>query len=371
MANIIEYAGRHRVFSDPAATKLGFQLDQNAEEKIFQFPRYFNDFDLSQFTCFLLLSGADWTDRVELSRESCGEETLTYRWTAPKLVTAAGKPVVFQPVFQKGTTVLHLDKDIFTVCSSVDPDGEMEPFYPDYIDRLKKLETIVGKMSLPNHLINGNSIVWQRGESFTLTSGNTKWVYCDDRWRYKFTGASGASATVAKNSGGGVKITISGSGTVTRQQVLENSFTGLLTSRINGESTSAPFSGKTVAQTFTKTSTVEWTKLEASPVPTPFSPRSYSEELTACQRFYQVIENARALMRNCVTTSGANNYHFPTPFPSMIRKPDYTFTVIENSGVSECGYYINGTNGGYVYFYASASIVSILCTVRLDAEIYS
>jgi len=35
MANIIEYAGRHRVFSDPAAMKLGFQLDHNAEEKIF------------------------------------------------------------------------------------------------------------------------------------------------------------------------------------------------------------------------------------------------------------------------------------------------------------------------------------------------
>ena len=46
-------------------------------------------------------------------------------------------------------------------------------------------------------------------------------------------------------------------------------------------------------------------------------------------------------------------------------------SLAENSGVSECGYYINGTNGGYVYFYASASIVSILCTVRLDAEIYS
>ena len=371
MANIIEYAGRHRVFSDPAATKLGFQLDQNAEEKIFQFPRYLNGFDLSQFTCSLLLSGADWTDRVELSQESCGEETLTCRWTAPKLVTAAGKPVVFQPVFQNGATVLHLDKDIFTVCSSVDPDGEMELFYPDYIGKLKKLEAIVGKMSLPNHLINGNSIVWQRGESFTLTSGNTKWVYCDDRWRYKFTGTSGASAAVSKNPGGGVKITITGAGTVTRQQVLENSFTGLLTSRINGESTSVPFSGKTVAQTFTKTSTVEWTKLEASPVPTPFSSRPYSEELALCQKFYQTIENIRATMRNCSTASGSNNYHFPAPFPTMVRKPDNRFTLVETTGTQNHGYYVDGPNGGYLYFYATAANASLVGVVTLDAEIYS
>jgi hypothetical protein len=139
----------------------------------------------------------------------------------------------------------------------------------------------------PNYLINGNSQVWQRGESFTLTRNSETWQYCDDRWRYKFTGETDAIAVVSKNPSGGVKITITGTGTVTRQQVFENTFTGTLTSSINGVKTSSAFSGTTVEQTFSSTSVVDWTKLEAGSVSTPFSPRPYGEELILCQRYYE------------------------------------------------------------------------------------
>ncbi len=66
MEHIIEYNGRRRVASDLEALKLGQQQDQNAEERIFLFPRYLEGFDLSGFACGLLLSGAGWVDRQEL-----------------------------------------------------------------------------------------------------------------------------------------------------------------------------------------------------------------------------------------------------------------------------------------------------------------
>jgi hypothetical protein len=133
MENIIEYSGKHRLFHNPEATKLSFQLDQNAEEKVFLFPRYLDGFDLSEFTCYLLLSGAGWTDRVELAQETCNDETISYSWTVSALATSTGKPVIFQPVFYKEPVILHLDKDIFTISSSVDTDSEIGTYYPDYI----------------------------------------------------------------------------------------------------------------------------------------------------------------------------------------------------------------------------------------------
>lgn len=318
MANIIEYEGKHRLFNDTGATVLSFQLDQNTEEKIFRIPRYQDDFDLSEFTCYLLLSGAGWTDRVELSQKTVSDQTISFRWTVSALATSTGKPVVFQPVFYKDPVVLHLDKDIFTISTSIDTNSEIETYYPDYISGLTqkadksalenyytktvldakfseidtKWENIVNAGNFPNLLINASGLIWQRGTSFNLTLNSTIWQYCDDRWRYKLTGTVGAAAVISKGINGGTSISIVGGGTVVRQQVMEQAVTGTLSQSLNGGTiTSAPFSGTVVEQTFTASTLVDWVKLETSESATPFSPRLFGEELTLCQRYYEKSYN--------------------------------------------------------------------------------
>ncbi len=312
MGILIEYNGRHRVFSDPEALKIGLQLDQNAEERIFSCPRYLNGFDLSEFTCSLLLSGTGWTDRQELTAEETTEEFIRYRWVVPEVVTCTGRPVVFQPVFQKESVVIHLDKDIFVVAASIDVNSEIERCYPDYIDELKnkaeksevyrkdeidafleekdaQWQLLKNAGALPNLLINGDSKVWQRGESFSL-SPSEEWQYCDDRWRYKLSG-TGCSAVISKGEAGGVHIALAGNGTLTRQQVLEESVIGTLTSKIDGAVNSTAFSGNTVEQQFISSCTINWTKLEVGETFTPFSPRPIAQELADCQRYYLDCKN--------------------------------------------------------------------------------
>ncbi len=351
MEHIIEYNGRRRVASDLEALKLGQQQDQNAEERIFLFPRYLEGFDLSGFACGLLLSGAGWVDRQELILEETGENTLSYRWAVPALVTSTGKPVVFQPVFQNQTVIIHLDKDIFTVDPGIDLNGEIETCYPDYIDGLKEkadkktvytkeeVDKIISQSdaqwqliknagALPNLLANSSSVVWQRGTSFTLTLGGTAWQYCDDRWRYKLIGSSGAGAVISKNADGGVKITMVGSGTVTRQQVLDQSIVGTLTSCIDGEKTAVPHNGTIVEQQFTKTCTVNWTKLETGEIATPFSPKSYREELTACRWYYREIAGGDVVGSGYMN-AGGNVAYILVPF-TMRALPAFSVSSLNN-----------------------------------------
>ena len=318
MGNTIMYTNKHRLFNDPDATKLSFQLDQNAEEKLFCLSRYVDGFDLKEFTCYLLLSGCGWTDRVMLQQDSYTDETVSYRWVVSALATSTGKPVVFQPVFQKDTVVLHLDKDVFTINTSVDTDGDIEIFYPDYISGLNEkadkseldqyytktvldrkfdkieetLQNVKNAGCLPNLLLNPNGAIWQRGTYFDLTLNSEQWQYCDDRWRYKLSGPSGAAAVVSKDSSGATKINIIGGGTVTRQQVLEEAVTGTLSQKVNGSDVvQTSFSGTVVEQTFTSNALIYWVKLETGEFATPFSPRPFGEELALCQRYYEKSYN--------------------------------------------------------------------------------
>ena len=348
MSDTIIYQGKHRVFSGENVTCLGHQLDANAEEKLFQVSRYLEGFDLSVFSAALLLSGEDYADRQPLTAETVTDETVTYRWSVGAEVTASGRPVVFQPVFEKDSVVLHLDKDIFTVASSVDLNAEVERCYPNYVEALEEkadrselgnyydkdeidaslqemsaaVEATGNRGSHPNLLVNPNGAVWQRGSSFTLTRNGTNWQYADDRWRYKLTGPAGASATITPGTNGGTLITITGSGTVTRQQVLEHAVQGTLSRKAGGAVVSAPFNGTVVEQVFTATTLVEWTKLEVGETASLFSPRLPGEEWALCQRYYQQISPQYL---PCSYYRGALLYYNLT-FPQMRAAPVVTFS---------------------------------------------
>lgn len=417
MENIIEYSGKHRLFNNPEATKLSFQLDQNAEEKVFLFPRYLDGFDLSEFTCYLLLSGAGWTDRVELAQGTYDEETISYSWTVSALATSTGKPVVFQPVFYKEPVILHLDKDIFTISSSVDTDSEIEIYYPDYISGLNgkadkaELESFYTKTeldekfsdiesdwqdvmnagNLPNLLINPSGLVWQRGSSFNLTLNSDSWQYCEDRWRYKLTGSAGAAAVISKGENGGTSISIVGGGTVTRQQVLERAVTGTLSQRLNGGTvTSASFNGTVVEQTFTATTLVDWTKLEIGQIATPFSPRLFGEELSLCQRFFYTADRHQCV--GSFVNGDGTKIVVGIPIPVTMRTLNPTFKEtsctanIRAAGSTYSNVALTNPNptdirgtalitefncSGLTSKANQPAAVSIMSTLSIDAEIYS
>ena len=241
----------------------------------------------------------------------------------------------------------------------------------------------------PNYLLNCNSQVWQRGESFTLIRNNSNWQYCDDRWRYKFTGETGASAVISKNTAGGVKITITGTGTVTRQQVLENAFAGTLTSSVDGVKTSAAFTGTTVEQTFTQTVVVDWTKLEAGSVSTPFSPFPYAAELTMCQRYF--FADDRHHCNGAFVNNDGTKIVVGIPVPVTMRT--LTPSVKEMTGTANIR--VNGSSYSNVSLTSpnptdirgtalitefncsgltaqknQPAAVSIMSTLSIDAEIY-
>lgn len=60
--------------------------------------------------------------------------------------------------------------------------------------------------------------------------------------------------------------------------------------------------------------TLEWIKLEAGSIATPFAPRPYAEELAMCQRYYQ-----KMCIRRIPMTYGANNLFFTVPLNNPLR----------------------------------------------------
>ncbi len=172
--------------------------------------------------------------------------------------------------------------------------------------------------SNPNLLINGDFTVWQRGTSFT----GATFVYTADR----FIGTNlNAAVNVSKlNANGGFKISGATSWAFFTQWVEDFSYllgkevtlsTKIKQGTIGFQIDSSDIIGKvsnptdtslivqskiTLPSSATKfgvcfgttdavnpTVEIEWIKLEIGSVPTSFSPRLYSEELSDCRRYFQ------------------------------------------------------------------------------------
>lgn len=166
----------------------------------------------------------------------------------------------------------------------------------------------VTEISNPNLLINGDFQVWQRGESFSLTSPQ----YCADRW-YASTldrNMTGSAEIISTDSG--MQITLTGQASI--YQIMENQLKigeeYILSAKINGEIRTLQIIGGTATSNnylvygvtspggspryvgvrlLTGTTSIEWVKLEKGSIATPFVSRLYAEELLLCQRYYYVL----------------------------------------------------------------------------------
>jgi hypothetical protein len=204
-------------------------------------------------------------------------------------------------------------KTINSLSQSIHTDGTALSAYQGYV--LDKGKLNIGDDYRPNLLINGDFQIWQRGESFDISSIK----YTTDRWVANASVANGLRVSKASE---GLKLTWllqclgvliyrieETSKPLNRPITLTIKIDGLIygyTTQLNNLSSYIEFNIDT--KTFyTRTTggtnnqllyfngngavgstyTVSWVKLELNDHPTPFIPRSYGEELALCQRYYE------------------------------------------------------------------------------------
>ena len=205
------------------------------------------------------------------------------------------------------------------------------------ISDLETTNSQMAQLTNPNLLINGDFQVWQRGNSFS-SSG-----YTADRWRLYLD--YNASHTISKDDNG-LKVTKIVGGTANTCYISYNtdkntkilnkkrtlsvcvdgvvySYTTQNTSLTNiildldTFTFSEAIATTTIIDIRTKSKTslvINWVKLELGDIATPFSPRSYAEELAMCQRYFQIrstnnvpTADMRPLMRIASPTVGGTS----------------------------------------------------------------
>lgn len=220
----------------------------------------------------------------------------------------------------------------------------------------------LSQRSNPNLLINGDFQVWQRGTEFN-NIGTRK--YTVDRW-CAYNGIPTNSYVKKLNKHGGVCIKCVANdeqleAVIVLDQPLEYIENGIytLSTKINGKiysvtgevvnnnftyliniseyilitlsRTNIAFDNRVFTQIIVKEggeAEVEWIKLELGEYATPFIPKSYSEELRNCQRYYEEI----------VTNSMINKTDILVYYNFITQKRDsYTISIYE-------GFYKDKTN---------------------------
>lgn len=164
--------------------------------------------------------------------------------------------------------------------------------------------------------INPDFKIWQRynaSDSTTFTNPSNKYVV--DRYRSSGTGT-------VKPVASGMEIL----GTINTRYVLEDADF----QKLNGKTLTRSWSENGVIQKetfvcnsaiiFDKTitnKTINFIKIEIGDIATPFSPRSYAEELAMCQRYYYTTV---AIQRVMLRVGGDGHYLFGNySFPTSMR----------------------------------------------------
>lgn len=185
----------------------------------------------------------------------------------------------------------------------------------ELVDNQYKTNVNLAQLSNPNLLINGDFQVWQRGESFSLTSPQ----YCVDRWYASTLAANMTGSAEIFSTDSGIQITLTGTASI--YQIMENQLKigeeYILSAKINGEIRTLQIIGGTATfndylaygctspggspryvgvRLSTGTTSIEWVKLEKGNINTPFTPRPYAKELLLCQRYYYILPYAQYIM---------------------------------------------------------------------------
>lgn len=246
--------------------------------------------------------------------------------------------------------------------------NELEKGLSDTTRMLQKSKYDIEQISNPNLLINGDFQVWQRGTSFSATTGFAG--YLADRW-HEWSYTVGMTATVSKGSNCLIWGTIGNNGlrqcietnvndkeltfsvrikgklndsislsvldsvspTNNVRQVSGSSFVctgGIDTFVINVPKTNySKFCTVCITTNSTSTFYVYSAKLEVGNKATPFSPRSYAEELELCMRYYEKYDGN--LLGLLSPTNGSL-----VGFPFKVKKrvvPTVTFKAAGGGGI--------------------------------------
>ena len=230
-------------------------------------------------------------------------------------------------VYQTELAVVSIAGGNVTGIVSQIADAQGGIWYQDKITALESgladTEEKAAALSNPNLLINGGFAVWQRGESFTVPrTGNSAGQYTADRWRvWANTDSAGGNIVVTKVDGG-LHVEASGAGIATyrfeeadakkltgKTVTLSRSVDGVVSS----ETQSFPANGAFNVP-LPVSGTLNWVKLELGGEATPYVPKGYGEELTACMRYYQVTGSV--FCAGYITVGGASCSYVP---PAPLR----------------------------------------------------
>lgn len=254
---------------------------------------------------------------------------------------------------------------------------------------------ITKKIYNPNLLINGDFQVWQRGTEITQSANTNK--YTADGWILGFVN-DGKTHTVKKDTDGSMYIDPNGGYTKLRQvieipdslrgktvflQVCAKSGKSDSSDAVlqigNGTYTDGTWGSPTISAVtatseyavFTASFTIpttglpyveiyvystnilniKWVKLEVGSVGTAFSPKSYSEELALCQRyFYSFNPNGATAYLGLgvvnTTTSSATVVHLPvslrtnTPTVTATGSWNMAIVAVSDKGISSTALYL-------------------------------
>lgn len=269
---------------------------------------------------------------------------------------------------------------------------------------------LVDNISNPNLLINGDFQIWQRGTMFERISGK----YTADRWLYDTHGkGSGFNGKIEKITNG-LKLTqLDGLGMNHRfrylMEVLEslkgqkltltlkyktnkvfgvsflgNGLTTVADSNVNTLKATGTYNGDLELfsmATYNNTDTSMFlelysVKLELGDIATPFSPRSYAEELAMCQRY--CATNTIIGLPYLIDT---NEIRFFIPLQRFRTTPSLIVgdMAVSANSISQSGFTFDNvswaSNGIYLRAYKvnhglTSKIVLTSITAIFDAEIY-
>lgn len=274
-------------------------------------------------------------------------------------------------IVEKPATIkLNIKGDSLIIVDSDENDNALIVREDD--DLYHKIETL----SNPNLLINGDFRINQRGKSEYRKQGNT---YNVDRWKVYVVDMN-SDYIITPNINGGITLdNTNGTGGLTLLQLVEEDYKFFegknfsVSAKINGviysksfniplqEEAQAIISSLSILNgnsalnvifdtyrnkfsieisLYNNTSiVVDYVKLEAGTIYTPYTPRPYGEELALCQRYYQNI----SVLGVCSGRSSQGNGILSVSLPTTLRTTP-TITITEAIAIRGSGIYENISN---------------------------
>lgn len=124
---------------------------------------------------------------------------------------------------------------------------------------------------------------------------------------------------------------------------------------------------------------VAWIKLELGSYATPFTPRSYGEELALCQRYYETINEHRLYLGNANYVTNTIEYSVSYKTTKRVTPNVVVYDTANNKNkvtVSNDGTWIDNTNYTTIIKEDAVTILAngdykgiLFSKIELDAEI--